>query len=357
MAVSAPGDGGSGQRILVIGPAWVGDMIMAQSLFKALKRRDPQAYLAVAAPEFTRPLLGLMPEVDAALPLPFEHGEARLVGRWRYGRKLRAEAFDRGIVLPGSFKAALPLRAAGIRQRSGYRGEGRGPLLTDARADDKRHRRTVDRFVALAVAPGEATPPLEPPHLRLPPGATEQAREALGLASSGRPLLALCPGAEFGPAKRWPARHFALVARHWIAVGGRVQLFGGPGDRPAADALVAALGEGPALEQLENLVGRTTLLQAAALLHAAKAVVANDSGLMHLAAALDRPLVALYGPSDPALTPPLTPAASVLALDLPCQPCHARRCPLVHHKCLEELSPRVVSERLAPILDQAAHHP
>jgi heptosyltransferase II len=344
----------SGQRILVIGPAWVGDMILAQSLFKALKKRDPQAFLAVAAPDFTRPLLDLMPEVDEALPLPFEHGEARLAGRWRYGRQLKRRGFDRGIVLPGSFKAALPLRAAGIRQRSGYRGEGRRALLTDARHDDKKHRRTVDRFVALAVGPDETPPPVEPPHLRLPPGATEAAQQALGLTPSGRPLLALCPGAEYGPAKRWPARHFALVARHWLAVGGQVQLFGGPGDRPAADALVTALGDGVTVE---NLVGRTTLTQAAALLAGAKAVVTNDSGLMHLAAALGRPLVALFGPSDPALTPPLAHDAAVLALALDCQPCHARRCPLVHHKCLEELSPRVVSERLAPILDQAAHHP
>jgi heptosyltransferase-2 len=146
------------------------------------------------------------------------------------------------------------------------------------------------------------------------------------------------------------------VARHWVAVGGAVQVFGGSGDRPAADALMAALGEGMALGQVQNLTGRTTLLQAAALMAEAKAVVANDSGLMHLAAALGRPLVALYGPSDAALTPPLATDATVLALDLDCRPCHARRCPLVHHKCLEELPPRLVSERLAPILDQATHH-
>jgi len=341
-----------GERILVIAPAWVGDMILAQSLFKALKRRDPQAFLAVAAPAFTRPLLDFMPEVDEVVALPFQHGEARALGRWRFGRALRRHGFTRGIVLPGSFKAALPLRAAGIPQRSGYRGEGRRVLLNDSRPDDKRHRRTVDRFVALAAAAGEPPPPVEPPQLRLPPGASEAAEAALGLTASGRPLLALCPGAEYGPAKRWPARHFALVARHWLAVGGQVQLFGSPGDRPAAEALLAALGEGPTVE---NLVGRTTLAQAAALLAKAKAVVANDSGLMHLAAALGRPVIALFGPSDPALTPPLAPDAQVLALDLPCRPCHARRCPLVHHKCLEELSPRAVSERLAPILDQT--HP
>jgi len=345
---------GPGERILVIGPAWVGDMILAQSLFKALKRRDPQAHLAVAAPAFTHPLLGLMPEVDEALTLPFAHGEARLVDRWRFGRALKGKGFGRGIVLPGSFKAALPLRAAGIGRRIGYRGEGRSVLLSDARPDDRRHRRTVDRFVALADDPDEPPAAVEPPRLRLPQGATAAAREALGLGASDRPLLALCPGAEYGPAKRWPARHFAVVARHWLAVGGQVQLFGGAGDRPAAEALMAALGQNPAVE---NLVGRTTLAQAAALLAGAQAVVANDSGLMHLAAALGRPLIALYGPSDPALTPPLAADAQVLALDLDCRPCHARRCPLVHHKCLEELSPRVVSERLAPILDQAAHHP
>jgi heptosyltransferase-2 len=225
-------------------------------------------------------------------------------------------------------------------------------LLNDCRPDDKRQRRTVDRFVALAAASGEPLPPVEAPLLRLPAGAAEAAEASLGLVHSGRPLLALCPGAEFGPAKRWPARHFALVARHWVAIGGQVRVFGGPGDRSTAEALLAGLGETPAVE---NLVGRTTLAEAAALLGQAKAVVTNDSGLMHLAAALARPVVALYGPSDPALTPPLAADVQVLTLDLPCSPCHARRCPLVHHKCLEELPPRLVSERLAPILDQA--HP
>jgi heptosyltransferase-2 len=317
-----------------------------------LKRRDPQAFLTVAAPEATRPLLDLMPEVDEGLALPFRHGEARLVSRWRFGRELRSRGFTRGIVLPTSFKSALPLRAAGIRQRSGYRGEGRSVLLNDCRPDDKRHRRTVDRFVALAVAPGETVPPVELPQLRIPAGAVEAVDASLGLVRDDRPLLALCPGAEYGPAKRWPARHFALLARHWISVGGQVQVLGGPGDRPTAEALLDGLSETAAVA---NLTGRTTLGQAAALLSQARAVVTNDSGLMHMAAALGRPVIALYGPSDPALTPPLAADAQVLTLDLPCRPCHARRCPLVHHKCLEELPPSLVSDRLAPILDRA--HP
>jgi len=338
------------RSILVIAPSWVGDMVMAQGLFRRLKQRAPAARLTVAAPEATLPLLAFMPEVDATLALPFRHGETRLLGRWCLGRSWRSRAFDWGLVLPGSFKAALPLRAAAVARRTGYVGELRWALLNDCRRLDKaRFPATLERFLALAEEAGAAVAPrIERPTLTVPPAATATALQRLGLQRPTSPLLLLCPGAEYGPAKRWPVRHFAATAERWLAAGGQAWLLGGPADRPLGTAIAAAA---PAAL---DLTGRTSLTEAVALLTLADAVVSNDSGLMHVAAALDRPLIGLYGPTDVAMTPPRSPRATTLALDLSCRPCHARTCPLTHHRCLEDLAPARLWPHLAPLLERRA---
>lgn len=323
---------------LVIGPAWIGDMVLAHSLFQRLKGDAPAQRLAVAAPPWTLPLLRFMPEVDEAIALPFAHGALHLLERRRIGRALAARAFDCAILLPNSFKSALVPWFAGIPRRIGYASEGRSVLLTDARRLDKLALpRTVDRFVALG---GAGAPP--PPRLTLPPGAVDGALRALGLAPPAGGLLALCPGAEYGEAKRWPAAHFAAVARDWLGRRGAVWLFGGPGDRAIAQE-VADAAPGAVV-----LAGRTDLAQAVALMSLAGAVATNDSGLMHVAAALGRRVVAVYGSSSPAMTPPLppadAPAARTLSLALACSPCYQRRCPLGHLDCLKQLDPaRVIA--------------
>lgn len=323
---------------LVIGPAWIGDMVLAHSLFQRLKADAPGRRLAVAAPPWTLPLLRFMPEVDRAIALPFAHGDLKLLERRRIGHDLAGAGFDRAIVLPNSFKSALVPYFAGIPQRIGYAGEGRSVLLTDARKLDKLALpRTVDRFVALG---GTGAPP--PPRLTLPPGAVDDALATLGLARPKQKLLALCPGAEYGEAKRWPAAHFGAVARDHLAKGGYVWLFGGPGDRAIAQD-VADAAPGAIV-----LAGRTDLAQAVALLSLADAVATNDSGLMHVAAALGRRVVAIYGSSSPDMTPPLppagAPAARTLSLALACSPCYERRCPLGHLNCLKQLEPaRVIA--------------
>ncbi|MBL8703659.1 MAG: lipopolysaccharide heptosyltransferase II [Rhodospirillales bacterium] len=323
---------------LVIGPAWIGDMVLAHSLFQRLKADAPERRLAVAAPPWTLPLLRFMPEVDEAIALPFGHGELELLERRRIGRNLARAGFDRAILLPNSLKSALVPWFAGIPTRIGYAGEGRSVLLTDARRLDKAALpRTVDRFVALA---GDGPP--APPRLSLPPGAADGALAALGLQRPAGRLLALCPGAEYGEAKRWPAAYFAEVARTHLAKGGQAWLFGGPGDRAIAQE-VADAAPGAVV-----LAGRTDLAQAVALLSLADAVVTNDSGLMHVAAALGRRVVAIYGSSSPDMTPPLppagAPAARALSLALACSPCYQRRCPLGHLNCLKQLEPvRVIA--------------
>ena len=318
-------------RILIVGPAWVGDMVMAESLFAMAKRLHPGARLEVLAPRWTLPLLKFMPEVDEAIALPFGHGELDLVGRRRLGRALAERRYDFALVLPGSVKSALVPYWAGAIERHGYGGALRRLLLTHVRT--KQALPQVESFAALLETSGE----VPPPRLMVPPAVIDKALSDLGLSRPSAPLLAMAPGAEYGPAKRWPTRHFAALAKAKQAEGWHVWLFGSAGDREAAAAIPAST----------DLVGRTSLDQAVALLSLADAVVSNDSGLMHVAAALERPQVALFGPSDPTRTGPRSPAARVLRLGLDCSPCNKRVCPLGHHRCLEDLLPEQVLAALS----------
>ena len=347
--MSAPGDR-HGPSILVVGAAWVGDMVMAQALFMALRQRHPDCRITVLAPAWSRPLLARMPEVDAAIDLPFAHGELNLAGRLQLARGLAPKGFDRAIVLPNSFKSALIPALAGIPVRTGWRGEMRFGLLNDIRLLDKRrYPRMVERFVALAHPPGRPLPePLPRPHLRADPERLAALRARFVLDPE-RPVLALCPGAEFGPAKRWPATHYAQVAEALIARGWQVWILGSARDREVAEAVIAGLPE--ALRaRVHNLAGATELADAVDLLAAASLVVSNDSGLMHIAAALDRPLIVVYGASSPAFTPPLSGRAETLAIPVDCGPCFARECPKRHLKCLNDLRPELVLAAAARLL-------
>lgn len=335
--------------ILVIGPSWVGDMVMAQSLFKVLRQRHPNAPIDVLAPGWSLPLLERMPEVRAGIEMPLGHGRLELKTRWRLGRSLR-NRYAQAILLPNSWKSAIVPFAAAIPRRTGWVGEMRYGLLNDIRRLNKNElTMTVQRLVALGIDAGQALPQIPPPRLQVDPDAAQAALEALELQQPDQPLLALCPGAEFGRAKRWPEAHYGELARHYLAQGWQVWLFGSDKDRRVCDNIAAharqataasrKLGMAEAAPGLGciNLAGRTSLAQAVDLLSLADAVVSNDSGLMHVAAALDRPLVAIYGSSDPGFTPPLNPRHVILSAGLECSPCFARECPLGHLRCLREI--------------------
>ena len=321
------------KRILVVAPAWVGDMVMAESLFQALKRGHPAATIDVLAPRWTLPLLRFMPEVASGIALPVGHGELGWGVRRTVARSLRAAGYDLALVLPGSLKAALVPFWARIPRRRGYGGTLRRLLLTEALANPGLPQ--VETFVALAADPAKA--PL--PRLVVTEAMQAESLQALGLSRPQAPLLAIAPGAEYGPAKRWPTRHFAAVAAAKRAQGWQVWIFGSPGDREGTGGIPAD----------QNLAGRTSLDRAVALLSLAHAVVSNDSGLMHVAAALGRPQVAVFGPSDPVRTGPHNDRAHVLRLGLDCSPCNKRVCPLGHHRCLEDLAP----EQVLPLLPAA----
>jgi len=329
-------------NVLIVGPSWVGDMVLAQSLFKVLQAHHPQAQIDVLAPAWSAALLARMPEVRAALSVPFQHGELALGKRRALGRQLRGSHYEWAIVLPNSFKSALVPLFARIPRRTGYVGEWRYGVLTDPRRlDASRLTMTVQRFVALGLEPDTPLPvPLPTPALQTQPADGQAALESLGLAAGTQPVLALCPGAEYGPAKRWPPEYFADIARAKLQEGWRVWIFGSGKDREVA-AHVAAQASG-----CENLAGRTSLAQAIDLLALSTAVVSNDSGLMHVAAALNKPLVAIYGSSDPGFTPPMSQRACITRLNIECSPCFERICPLGHMRCLRDLEPAQVARAL-----------
>ena len=312
------------ERVLLISPAWVGDMVMSQTVAAALAQRGAEVHCL--APRPTRDLARRMPGVAASHLIRTRHGRLDLGERNRVAMRLRRLRFERAVVLPGSFKSALVPALARIPHRIGYRKEARGALLTDARTlDAQKLPRMVDRFAALAGADAE------PPRLVADPRARARRAAELGLALD-RTIIALCPGAAYGPAKRWPEACFADVARACRDRGADVWLMGGAADAEAAERIARR-------SLARNLAGRTSLADAVDLLSAAHAVVSNDSGLMHVAAAVGVRVVAVYGSTTPAFTPPLGERIEVIAEDLPCRPCFARECPLGHLNCLRHIRP------------------
>ncbi|MCO5367182.1 lipopolysaccharide heptosyltransferase II [Pseudomonas alliivorans] len=332
-------------NILIVGPSWVGDMVMAQTLFQCLKQRHPECQIDVLAPEWSRPLLERMPEVRAALSFPLGHGALELTTRRRIGKSLAGQ-YDQAILLPNSLKSALVPFFAGIKQRTGWRGEFRYGLLNDVRTLDKqRYPLMIERFMALAWDKGAELPrPYPKPSLQIDPATRDAALAKFGLTLD-RPVLALCPGAEFGESKRWPAEHYAQVADARIREGWQVWLFGSQKDHPVGETIRENLIPG-LREESVNLSGQTSLAEAIDLLSCADSVVSNDSGLMHVAAALNRPLVAVYGSTSPAFTPPLADEVEVVRLGIECSPCFDRTCRFGHYNCMRLLEPGAVIQAL-----------
>lgn len=331
-------------NILIVGPAWVGDTVMAQALFKLLKQQDARCRIDVLAPAWTFSLLKCMPEIRQAIEMPITHGELKLHTRYQIAQSLKANQYDQAIILPNSFKAALIPWFLKIPKRTGWLGEWRYGLLNDIRyLDKKRYPLMVEQFMALALpAQSPLSVPYPYPALQVSHASQTAALAKQQILLSAKPVLVLCAGAEFGPAKRWPTEYFAQVAEQQLNAGWDVWLLGSHRDRPITDKIMQLTAN-----RCFNLSGYLDLSETTALLSLASGVVTNDSGLMHIAAALQKPLVALYGATSPGFTPPLADTATILKLSLDCQPCFKRACPLIHHRCLRDLTPERVLKAIA----------
>ena len=331
------------EKILILGPAWVGDMVLAQSLFIILKEQFPNCQIDVAAPAWTLPLLERMPEVTNAIALPFKHGEFAFWERIHFGKSLRESNYTQAIILTNSLKSAILPFAANISRRTSFLGEMRYGLINDIRPLDKtKLPRTVDRFVTLGLAKN-AELPSRLPNPKLIPN-HENALATLAKFDHTKPskkVLGLCPGAEYGEAKRWPIEYYAQTAKAGLAKGWEVWIFGSEKDAPCSNQ-INQLTENRCLD----LSGKTKLGEAIDLMDLCDTIISNDSGLMHVAAALNKKLIAIFGSSTPNHTPPMSKKSHVQYVGLTCSPCFERTCslknPNEHMQCLKKITPESV---------------
>jgi heptosyltransferase-2 len=315
-------------RALLIAPQWIGDAVMAQPLVAMLAARGEQ--VAALGLRSIAPVLRAMPGVTEVIEAPFRHGRLDIAARWHIATVLRAGGYARAYILGNNVKSRLVPWLAGIPERIGYAGEASGLLLTcklhaqghSGRADMRKH------YAQLAGADAHAA--LAEPTLQVAPDIAASVRARFGLPAR---WIAVCPGAEYGPAKQWPVPHYGALALRAQRDGYAVAVLGAPSDVQAGEA-IARLAP-----HAMNLCGRTRLDEAIALLAGASGVVSNDSGLMHIAAALNRPTIGIYGSTDPRHTPPAAHHSATLWLHLPCSPCFARACPLGHLNCLRGILP------------------
>ncbi|WP_439290997.1 lipopolysaccharide heptosyltransferase II [Lonepinella koalarum] len=306
-------------NILIIAPSWVGDMMMSHSLYQTLKQQYPDCQLDVLAPNWCKPLLARMPEVRNALTMPIGHGAFSLGERYKIGKALRNQ-YDMAIVLPNSLKSAFIPLFAKIPVRRGWKGESRYCLLNDLRSNKHDYPMMVQRYVALGYEKGKIPIAqdlnIPTPYLTVEQSAVQKTKEkftAQFVLAENRPAIGFCPGAEFGPAKRWPHYHYAKLAERLIEQGYSIRLFGSNKDVEVGEQIRLSLPES-LQHYCVNLAGQTELNQAVDLIADCTAMVTNDSGLMHIAAAVGRPLVAVYGPTSPEYTPPLSDKAVIIRL-------------------------------------------
>lgn len=337
-------------RTLVISPNWIGDAVMAQPLLRLLHERHPERPIDVLAPGWVAPVWRAMREVDTVLEAPFRHGALQLRERREYAKVLRARGYADCYVLPNTLKFALIAWLAGIPKRVGYKGEMRYGLLNVIHHDNRdKPRPMVSFYAALANAPASDVPlPSALPRPSLFVSEERIAEVALHIGLSMKhPLVLFAPGAEFGSAKRWPTSHFAELAKAIRSERSDVQiaLMGSAKDKEVCDEIV---GMAPGVR---NLAGVTKLDEAVALIACASAMVSNDSGLLHIASALNRPIVAIYGPTDPLHAPPFSDVAKSIFLGIECSPCRERECPLGHHRCMKDISAGMVWEPLREMIN------
>ncbi|WP_417361863.1 lipopolysaccharide heptosyltransferase II [Gallaecimonas pentaromativorans] len=338
-----------GMKLLVVGPSWVGDMVMAQALFIDIQKRHPDAVIDVLAPGWSLPIIARMPQVRRGIAAPWGHGKLNFKGQWQLARTLKQEGYDKALVLPRSFKSALIPFMAGIPERVGFSGEGRSFMLSDARKRRPTRSgnvvtdKTVWRYMAMGVSKADYQRyqfEVPSPALTINKDNLKAVMAKLALPLD-KPAIALCPGAEYGPSKQWPLESHRALAARLVAKGYQVWVMGGPKDMDAGQVI----SDGQAF--VFNLCGKTRLEDTVDLFAHCQQVVSHDSGLMHVAAAAGAPVVAIYGSTSPDFTPPLTGKATIVRHPIECSPCFERTCRFGHYRCLTEIGVEQVLETLA----------
>jgi heptosyltransferase II len=322
--------------ILLVPYMWIGDFVRCHSVAKLLRQRFPDRPVDMLATSLCAPLADYMPGVREAIVFDLPRSRLALRHQSALAKRLRERGYGAALVMPRTWKSALAPFLAGIPQRTGFVGEVRFGLLNDWRWGERKLPRMIDRCAALAL-PRDAVFPAEwpLPELKVPSAEVAEWRQRNGLTAESRPAVALAPGA-VGPSKRWPADRYATLARRLLAEGFAVWVIGGPAEKSIAPTIV---GDSTA----RDFTG-TDLRQAILALAAATSAVSNDSGLLHVAAALGTPAIGIFGPTSPWHWAPLNPLAATIQaeIDLPCRPCHKPVCRLRHHRCMVEISPEQV---------------
>ena len=323
------------EKILIIAPNWIGDAVMAEPLISQLKKNNPDSRIDVLATPWVASIMKAIPAVNQIIAADFQHGSLQWAERKTLAKQLALSAYTHAYVLPNSFKSALIPWLAKIPHRIGYQGEMRWGLINEALKNPSRSHRPPmsSHYFALSGITHSEVPQ---PHLSLPDAMVTQNRQALQSKQSFQDLYVLCPGAEYGPAKQWPIEHFGQLAKNIIETkqNSLVVILGSQKEFSLGND-IAEMSTYP--NRVINWCGQTSLEEAMATINNAHAVISNDSGLMHIAAAFRRPQVAIFGSSDPRHTPPLSKLASIHWLHLECSPCFKRACPLGHLKCLVDI--------------------
>jgi heptosyltransferase II len=322
---------GAGSPILVVPYMWIGDFVRCHSVVQLLRTRFPERPVDVLATTLCAPLADYMPGLRKAIVVDLPRKRIDLSRHRALGKRLQSEGYGTALVMPRTWKAALAPFFAAIPERTGFVGEARFILLNDVRFGEREQPRMIDRCAALALPRGSELPEAWPaPRLEVPVAEANAWRAKRGVAD-GRPVVALAPGA-VGPSKRWPAAAYAALTRRLAADGVAVWVLGGPGEKPLATEII---GDMPA----RDLTG-ADLREGILALASASAAISNDSGLLHVAAALGTPAIGIFGPTSPWHWAPLNPLAVTMEMkgELSCRPCHKPVCRLGHHRCMREIT-------------------
>jgi heptosyltransferase II len=334
--------------ILIVPYMWIGDFVRCHSVVKMLRMRFPDRPVDLLATTLCAPLADYMPGVRRAFVVDLPRNRLAFGQHGALAKRLKSEGYGTALIMPRTWKSALAPFLAGIPERTGFFGEGRLLLLNDLRFGERKLPRMVDQCAALALPAGAKLPAEWPlPELRVPAAEVAAWRSNVGLGAQSRPVVALAPGA-VGPSKRWPAAAYAALTRRLLADGLAVWVLGGPTEQTLAREIVGGT-------EARDFTG-TDLRRAILALASASVAISNDSGLLHVAAALDTPAIGIFGPTSPWHWAPLNPLAATIETrnELACRPCHKPICRLGHHRCMTEIGPDDVYSAAQRALAEAA---